>query len=55
MAPAFFFAVRLIPALGAKNPLERRPKLQAWWNAVRQDESVKKVMDEMRAALAARR
>jgi glutathione S-transferase len=55
MAPAFFFVVRLVPALGGKPPLEGRPKLQAWWNAVREDASVKKVMDEMRAALAARR
>ena len=55
MAPAFFFAVRLVPALGAKNPLETRPKLQAWWNAVREHEAVKRVMGEMREALAARR
>ncbi|HVR28543.1 MAG TPA: glutathione S-transferase family protein [Thermoanaerobaculia bacterium] len=55
MAPAFFFAVRVVPALGGKNPLESRPKLQAWWNAVREDSSVKRVMDEMRQALAARR
>ena len=55
LAPAFFFLVRIVPALGGKNPLESRPKLQAWWNAVREDASVKRVMDEMRAALQARR
>jgi glutathione S-transferase len=55
LAPALFFVVRLLPALGARNPLESRPKLQAWWNAVREDESVKRVMSEMRAALQARR
>jgi glutathione S-transferase len=55
LAPAFFFVVRIVPALGGKNPLESRPKLQAWWNAVREDPSVKRVMDEMRAALQARR
>jgi len=55
LAPAFFFVVRLLPALGAKNPLESRPRLQAWWNAVREDAAVKRVMGEMREALAARR
>jgi glutathione S-transferase len=55
MAPAFFFVVRLVPALGGRPPLEGRPKLQAWWNTVREDAPVKRVMDEMRAALAARR
>jgi glutathione S-transferase len=55
LAPAFFFLVRIVPALGGKNPLESRPKLQSWWNAVREDASVKRVMDEMRAALQARR
>ena len=55
MAPAFFFVVRIVPALGGKNPLESRPKLQAWWNAVREDAAVKRVMDEMRQALQARR
>ncbi|HEX2465497.1 MAG TPA: glutathione S-transferase family protein [Thermoanaerobaculia bacterium] len=54
MAPAFFFVVRVVPGLGGKNPLESRPKLQAWWNAVRDEPSVKRVMDEMRAALRAR-
>jgi glutathione S-transferase len=55
LAPAFFFVVRIVPALGGKNPLESRPKLQAWWNAVRENASVKRVMDEMRSALQARR
>ena len=55
LAPAFFFVVRLVPALGGRNPLETRPKLQAWWNAVREDASVKRVMGEMREALASRR
>ena len=55
MAPAFFVVVRIVPALGGRNPLESRPQLQAWWNAVREDASVKRVMDEMRATLQARR
>jgi glutathione S-transferase len=54
MAPAFFFVVRIVPALGGKNPLESRPKLQAWWNVMREDAVVNRVMDEMRQALRSR-
>lgn len=54
LVPVFFFAVRVVPALGGENPLEKRPKLQAWWNAVRDNEAVAKVADELRQALATR-
>lgn len=55
LVPVFFFAVRIPPALGGRNPLDGRPKLQAWWNAVREHELVARVCGEMRDALAARR
>jgi hypothetical protein len=32
----------LLPAFGAKPPMEERPKLAAWWNHVQTRPSVKK-------------
>jgi glutathione S-transferase len=43
------------PSLRPADDLESRPRLQAWWNTVREDDAVKRVMGEMREALAARR
>lgn len=54
LMPVFFFAVRVVPALGGENPLEKRPKLQAWWDRVREHEAVARVAEELRQALATR-
>ncbi len=49
--PIFFFATRLLPLLGDKDPMAERPRLSAWWEAVRKDEAVAKVNGEMEKAL----
>src|SRR5207247_1432244 len=36
LTPTLFFAVNLLPAFGAKSPLEGRPKLTAWWGRVQE-------------------
>ena len=53
LAPTLFFAVNLLPAFGAKSPLEGRPKLTAWWGRVQERPSTKKVLGEQAAAMAA--
>ncbi|MBI3303382.1 MAG: glutathione S-transferase family protein, partial [Deltaproteobacteria bacterium] len=53
LAPTMFFAVNLLPAFGAKPPLEGRPKLTAWWARIQERSSTKKVLGEQAAALAA--
>ncbi len=52
LAPIFFFATRLHPTMGDKDPMAERPKLAAWWDAVRQHEAVAKVERELEKALA---
>jgi glutathione S-transferase len=52
-APAIFFAVTMLPVLGAKSPLEGRPNLASWWNHVQTRPSVKRVLAEIAEALAA--
>ena len=53
LAPTMFFLTNLIPAFGAKPPLEGRPKLLRWWTQVQTRPSVKKALGEMAEALAA--
>jgi glutathione S-transferase len=53
LAPTMFFATTMMPMLGAKPPLEGRPKLAAWWTHVQTRPSVKKALGEMAEALAA--
>ncbi len=49
--PISFFATRLLPLLGDKDPLADRPKLSAWWGAVLEHEAVARVNGEMEKAL----
>jgi glutathione S-transferase len=53
LAPTMFFLTSFLPQLGSKAPTEGRPKLAAWWAAVQQQPSVKKVLGEQQAALQA--
>jgi glutathione S-transferase len=53
LAPTMFFYIALLPAFGAKSPLEGRPKVARWWAYVQTRPSVKKAIDEMREAEAA--
>lgn len=50
--PFFFFATRMLPVLGDKDPLAARAKLARWWSDVQQNEAVAKVNQEMEKALA---
>ncbi len=54
LAPGFFFISRLLPMLGQPNPLEKHPKLSAWWTAIQKDAAVARVLDEMGKAMTAR-
>lgn len=49
--PISFFATRLLPLLGDKDPLAERPKLSAWWGAVLEHEAVARVNGEIEKAL----
>jgi glutathione S-transferase len=53
LPPTMFFAINLLPAFGAKPPLEGHARIAAWWNQVQTRASVKKVLGEMAEALAA--
>jgi glutathione S-transferase len=53
LAPTIFFMTNFLPAFGSKGPGEGRPKVAAWWKAVQEQPSVKKVLGEQQAALAA--
>jgi glutathione S-transferase len=53
LAPTMFFMTTFLPQFGSKPPTEGRPKITAWWNRVQEQPSVKKSLDEQRAALAA--
>ena len=52
LVPLFFFATRLHPVLGDKSPVESRPSLAAWWDAVLRHAAVAKVNAELEKALA---
>jgi glutathione S-transferase len=54
LVPGFFFITRLLPMFGQANPLEKHPKLAAWWQAVQKDPNAARVIDEMGKAMAAR-
>ena len=51
--PLFFFATRLLPLLGDKDPTAERAPLARWWQAVRRNETILRVDDELAKALAA--
>lgn len=53
LAPTFFFLNIVLPTLGAKGPLDGRPKLAAWWAKVQEREAVKKVLGEQQEAMVA--
>jgi glutathione S-transferase len=50
--PLFFFATKLHPMLGDKDPTASRPALAKWWEAVQQHPAVAKVNAELGKALA---
>jgi glutathione S-transferase len=51
LVPTFFFMNVLLPLMGAKGPLDGRPKTAAWWAKVQERDSVKKVLGEQQEAL----
>ncbi len=53
LAPTMVFVTAMLPAFGAKPPLEGHPKIAAWWTQVQTRPSVKKTVGEMHEALAA--
>jgi len=52
LAPFFFFATRVHPMLGDKDPVAGRPRLAGWWDAVREHDAVARVDAELGRALA---
>ncbi len=50
--PVMFFIARLKPRLGQQDAAKGRPRLERWWEQVRQHEAVAKVDAEMAAAAA---
>jgi glutathione S-transferase len=50
--PLFFFATRLHPMLGDKDPTAERAPLSRWWQAVRKNDAILRVDDELAKALA---
>jgi glutathione S-transferase len=53
LAPTIFFAVTMLPILGAGSPLEGRPNLASWWTHVQTRPSVQRALGEIREGLAA--
>jgi glutathione S-transferase len=53
LVPITFFYTNMLPAFGAKSPLEGRPKYAAWWNKVQARPAVSKALTEMGEALKA--
>jgi len=51
--PLFFFATRLLPMLGDKDPTAERAPLSRWWQAVRKNDVILRVDGELAKALAA--
>lgn len=52
MFPVFFFATKLHPMLGDKDPTASRPALARWWEAAEKHPAVAKVNAELGKALA---
>jgi glutathione S-transferase len=50
--PLFFFATRIHPLLGDKDPTAERAPLARWWEAVRRNAAIQKVDGELTKALA---
>lgn len=50
--PLFFFATRLLPMLGDKDPTAERAPLARWWQAVRRNDAIVRVDAELAKALA---
>ena len=50
--PLFFFATKVHPMLGDKDPTASRPALAQWWDAVQKHPAVAKVNAELGTALA---
>jgi glutathione S-transferase len=53
LAPTIFFAVTMLPILGAGSPLEGRPNLASWWTHVQTRPSVQRALGEIKEGLAA--
>ncbi len=53
LAPTTFFVTNVLLEFGWIGPLEKRPKLAAWWSKVQERPSVKKALGEMGEALKA--
>ena len=51
--PIYFFATRLHPLFGDKDPTAERAPLSAWWQGVRKHPAVERVDAELSKALAA--
>jgi len=51
--PLYFFATRLHPLLGDKDPTAERKPLATWWEGVRKHPAVVRVDEELAKALAA--
>jgi glutathione S-transferase len=50
--PLFYFATRLHPMLGDKDPTAERAPLARWWQAVRKHDAIQRVDAELAKALA---
>jgi glutathione S-transferase len=50
--PLFFFATRLHPLLGDKDPTAERAPLSRWWQTVRRHDAIARVDGELAKALA---
>ena len=47
LAPVFLLATNVPPAAGFTNPIDRCPRLRAWWRVVGQHSAVHKAFEEM--------
>ena len=54
LVPALFMLDNVLPALGAENPIPARPRIKAYWAAIRPHPVAAKVLGEMGRGLAAR-
>jgi glutathione S-transferase len=51
LVPLLFFATRILPMLGAPSPVEGRPRIAAWWEAIQKESAPSRVLAEMDEAL----
>jgi glutathione S-transferase len=51
LVPLLFFATRILPMLGAPSPVEGRPRIAAWWEAIQKEPAPSKVLAEMDESL----